>query len=97
MVGRTLNAREREVLKKASNIIRRKLVLLGQRARANADVSMPVTLLELKDYESGRKQVPLNRLALLLRFYGCSEERIGHWNVILSSAIYKAMENARNT
>ena len=92
---KTLSANEKIALDRISELIRRKLIHLGRTREPLQSVDLPVTLLEFVQYQKGLRQVPLCHLALLLKFYGCSQQTMAEWNLKVSILTFRALKKAR--
>lgn len=92
---KTLSDKEEIAIRRISELIRRKLVHLGKVRNPDPNAELPVTLIELVQYQRGLRVVPLCHLVQLFKFYGCSEPIMAEWNVKVSVLAFRALKKAR--
>jgi hypothetical protein len=90
-----MNSREAEVIKRISDLARRKLALVSRLRGPQPNLEIPVTLLEFIQYQKGVKPIPVCDLVSLLEFYGCSPYEISEWNVKISVLAFHALQKVR--
>lgn len=88
--------KEKAIRRRVSNRIKllivKKIFLLERRRKVNSNSQMPVTLLELIQYKTGKKEIPLNRLKQIFEFYGCSDGQMARWNFLICVMIYNQIK-----